>query len=662
MISINGVTVAFGGENLFDNITFVVNDRDRIGLVGKNGAGKSTLLKVITGEQPPTSGSVSSSGDVTVGYLPQQMPLHDGRTVMDEALTAFEALNALENRIEELGRIIAERDDYDSPEYGRLIHELSESTERFHMMDGVSREAQAEKTLLGLGFKREELTRPTSLFSGGWRMRIELAKVLLKRPSVILLDEPTNHLDIESIGWLEEYLKDYKGAVVLISHDRRFLDTVTTRTVEIVLGKIHDYNVPYSKYVVLREERRAQQIAAYENQQKMIKDTREFIERFRYKPTKSNQVQSRMKQLEKLEIIEIDEVDNSMMSIRFPVAPRSGNIVIEAKGVGKCFGEKRIFSDAEFTLERGDKVAFVGRNGEGKTTFARMIVGETPVTEGMLRVGHNVSIGYYAQNQEDLMNGDFTVFDTLDRVAVGDIRTRLRDILGAFLFKGEDIDKKVRVLSGGERSRLAMARLMLEPHNLLILDEPTNHMDMRSKDVLKKALSEYDGTMIVVSHDREFLDGLVTKVYEFGDGRVKEHPGGINDFLYHKKIESMSQIESAPVAESAPKNGAAETTSKGDAPTTEPKQRLTFQQQKEIERARRKLRSAVENNEAEIERLEVEIALWDEKMADPHKYGLSLSDPTVFDEYNALKKKLADTMTLWERASEELEMFDKQNR
>ncbi len=662
MISINGVTVAFGGENLFDNITFVVNDRDRIGLVGKNGAGKSTLLKVITGEQPPTSGSVSSSGDVTVGYLPQQMPLHDGRTVMDEALTAFEALNALENRIEELGRIIAERDDYDSPEYSRLIHELSESTERFHMMDGVSREAQAEKTLLGLGFKREELTRPTSQFSGGWRMRIELAKVLLKRPSVILLDEPTNHLDIESIGWLEEYLKDYKGAVVLISHDRRFLDTVTTRTVEIVLGKIHDYNVPYSKYVVLREERRAQQIAAYENQQKMIRDTREFIERFRYKPTKSNQVQSRMKQLEKLEIIEIDEVDNSMMSIRFPAAPRSGNIVIEAKGVGKCFGEKRIFSDAEFTLERGDKVAFVGRNGEGKTTFARMIVGETPVTEGLLRVGHNVSIGYYAQNQEDLMNGDFTVFDTLDRVAVGDIRTRLRDILGAFLFKGEDIDKKVRVLSGGERSRLAMARLMLEPHNLLILDEPTNHMDMRSKDVLKKALSEYDGTMIVVSHDREFLDGLVTKVYEFGDGRVKEHPGGINDFLYHKKIESMSQIESAPVAESAPKNGAAETTSKGDAPTAEPKQRLTFQQQKEIERARRKLRSAVENNEAEIERLEVEIALWDEKMADPHKYGLSLSDPTVFDEYNALKKKLADTMTLWERASEELEMFDKQNR
>ncbi len=655
MISINGVTVSFGGRNLLDNITFVVGDRDRIGLVGKNGAGKSTLLKVITGEQPASGGTVSRSGDVTIGYLAQQMPLHDGRTVMEEALTAFDELNALEIRIAELGEQIASRTDYQSASYERLIHELSDATERFHMMDGDSRQAQAEKALLGLGFRRSDFERSTSEFSGGWRMRIELAKILLRRPSVILLDEPTNHLDIESIGWLEDYLKDYRGAVVLISHDRRFLDTVTTRTVEIMLGRMHDYNVPYSKYVVLRAERRAQQMAAYENQQKLIKDTEDFIERFRYKPTKSNQVQSRIKQLEKLDIIEVDEEDTSSLSIRFPSAPRSGNIVLEVKDAGKCFGDKRIFAGAEFTLERGDKVAFVGRNGEGKTTLARMIVGDTPVSEGTVRLGHNVAIGYYAQNQEDLMDGDFTVFDTLDRVAVGDIRTRLRDILGAFLFRGEEIDKKVKVLSGGERSRLAMARLMLKPYNLLILDEPTNHMDMRSKDVLKKALMEYDGTLIVVSHDREFLEGLVSKVYEFTDGRVREHLGGIDDFLYRRKMESMSQIEAKPVPEK-PSMAAERSAPVSEQPVAKPQ--VDFKRQKELERMRRKLRSAVEAAEAEIERLEAEKNEWDGKMADPGAYGIDVADPKVFEEYDALKSRYNKAMNVWEAACEELEAFD----
>lgn len=661
MISINGVTVTFGGENLFDNISFIVGDRDRIGLVGKNGAGKSTLLKVITGEQTPSGGTVSRSGDVTIGYLAQQMPLSDGRTVMEETMTAFDAINALERRIEELGRQIASRTDYESASYEKLIHELSECTERFHIMDGSSREGQAEKALTGLGFRRADFGRPTSEFSGGWRMRIELAKILLRQPSVILLDEPTNHLDIESIGWLEDYLKDYRGAVVLISHDRRFLDTVTTRTVEIMLGKTHDYNVPYSKYVVLRAERRAQQQAAYENQQKMIKSTEEFIERFRYKPSKSNQVQSRVKQLEKLEIIEVDEVDNSTLAIRFPPAPRSGNIVLEAKGVGKCFDDKRIFSGAEFTLERGDKVAFVGRNGEGKTTFARMIVGDTPLTEGSLRTGHNVSVGYYAQNQEDLMNGDFTVFDTLDRVAVGDIRTKLRDILGAFLFRGDDIDKKVKVLSGGERSRLAMARLMLNPYNLLILDEPTNHMDMRSKDVLKRALKEYDGTLIVVSHDREFLEGLVSKVYEFSDGRVREHLGGIDDFLYRHKIESMAQIESPSAGKASSSGAAAVKDAPSEAQGKVVGRQRSFQEQKELERARRKLRVAVENAEAEIERIESSLREYDNKMADPQAYGLDMSDASLFDDYNTLKSQYNKAMNRWEAATEALDDFDAKN-
>ena len=527
MISIDNLTVSFGGWTLFDEVSFLVNPKDRIGLVGKNGAGKTTLLRIITGEQQATSGAVTRNSDCTIGYLPQQMKVADTTTLIDETAKAFAEVIAIENEIEQITAALAERDDYESAEYEQLMHRLDECNNRYHILGGDSRDADIEKTLLGLGFRREDFNRPTSQFSGGWRMRIELAKLLLRRPSLFLLDEPTNHLDIESIQWLEEYLRNYNGAVLLISHDRAFLDNVTNRTIEISLGKIYDYKVPYSKYVVLRRERREQQMAAYENQQRMIEKTEEFIERFRYKPTKSNQVQSRIKQLERLERIEVDEEDLSTLNIKFPPAPRTGQIVAEVKEVGKSFGAKHVFSGANFVIERGEKIALVGRNGEGKTTLARMLVGELTPSEGSIRLGANVDVGYYAQNQEDLMDGEITVFDTLDRVAVGDIRTRLRDILGAFLFRGEDIDKKVKVLSGGERSRLAMARLMLSPHNLLIMDEPTNHMDMRSKDILKEALMRFDGTVIVVSHDREFLDGMVDKIYEFRDGGVKEYLGGI---------------------------------------------------------------------------------------------------------------------------------------
>ena len=543
MISVDNLTVSFGGWDLFKDISLLVNPKDRIGLVGKNGAGKSTLLKVIAGEQPATSGTVTRSGDVTVGYLPQQMKVADTTSLVEETAGAFTEVIALEREIAELTDEIAVRTDYESADYEKLLHRLNDATDRYHILGGDNREAEIEKTLLGLGFRRSDFDRPTSEFSGGWRMRIELAKLLLRRPSVFLLDEPTNHLDIESIQWLEGYLKEYNGAVVLISHDRAFLDNVTNRTVEIMLGKLYDYKVPYSRYVELRRERRQQQMAAYENQQRMIEKTEEFIEKFRYKPTKSNQVQSRIKQLEKLDRIEVDEEDLSALSIKFPPAPRSGQIVAEVKGAGMSFGEKHVFSGAEFTIEKGDRIALVGRNGEGKTTFARMLVGELRPTEGSIRVGVNVNTGYYAQNQDDLMNGDFTVYDTLDRVAVGDIRTRLRDILGAFLFRGEDIDKKVKVLSGGERTRLALLKLLLNPVNLLILDEPTNHLDLKTKDILKQALVAFDGTLIVVSHDRDFLDGLVSKVYEFGHGKVREHLCGIYEFLEQKKMENLQELE-----------------------------------------------------------------------------------------------------------------------
>ena len=641
MISVDNLTVSFAGWDLFKDVSFLINEKDRIGLVGKNGAGKSTMLKVLIGEQQPTSGTVSRNGECTVGYLPQQMKVADTTTLFDETESAFSEVLGLEREIDRLNAEIAERTDYESPEYEKLLHRLNDATDRFNILGGMNREEEVEKTLLGLGFERSDFSRPTSEFSGGWRMRIELAKLLLRRPSVFLLDEPTNHLDIESIGWLENYLKDYNGAVVLISHDRAFLDNVTTRTIEISLGKIYDYRVPYSKYVELRRERRAQQLAAYQNQQKMIEQTEEFIERFRYKPTKSNQVQSRIKQLEKIERIEVDEEDLSRLNIKFPPAPRSGQIVVEAKEVGKSFGEKHVFSGATFTIERGQKVALVGRNGEGKTTFARMVIGQLEPTEGSLRIGHNVKIGYYAQNQDDLMNGDFTVFDTLDRVAVGEIRTKLRDILGAFLFRGEDIDKKVRVLSGGERARLAMARLMLEPYNLLVLDEPTNHMDMRSKDILKNAVQRYDGTVIVISHDREFLDGLVERVYEFRDGRVKEHLGGIYDFLRDRQIESMREIE-----QKKPSQAAAPKTNKGGLSG-----KMLYEQKREAEKQLRKAERDVERAEEEIMALEKEIAEMDRKMADPAASGIDLTDGTYYAEYNKKKDELTRLTYRWEELS-----------
>ena len=642
MVSIDNVTVSFGGWDLFKEISLLINPRDRIGLVGKNGAGKTTLLKVIMGQQPPTSGVITMSGDTTLGYLPQQMKVHDTTTLVEETAKAFEEVLHLEREMERLTQEIAQREDYESEEYGELVHRLSEATERHNLLGGESRDAQIERTLLGLGFKREDLNKPTSTFSGGWRMRIELAKLLLRRPSVFLLDEPTNHLDIESIQWLEGYLKEYPGAVLLISHDRDFLDNVTNRTVELLLGKVYDYKVPYSQYVELRRERREAQIAAYNNQQRLIEKTEEFIEKFRYKPTKSNQVQSRVKQLERLDRIEIDEEDLSALNLKFPPAPRSGQIVAESKEVGKAFGEKRVFSGANFTIEKGDKIALVGRNGEGKTTLARILIGEAEPSEGSVKLGANVSIGYYAQNQDDLMDGDFTVYDTLDKVAVGDIRTKLRDILGAFLFRGEDVDKKVRVLSGGERSRLAMARMMLSPHNLLVLDEPTNHMDMRSKDILKEAIKKYDGTLVVVSHDREFLDGLVDKIYEFRDGKVKEYLGGIRYFLEKRRLEDMRQIEMKDTIAKEQKS----TGGKED-----------YLAKKENEKLIRKTQKAIEDKEMRIMELEEEIAAWDARLAAPEAHGIDLSDSKVFEEYNTLKQKLAFEEHEWEKLCYELEIL-----
>ena len=643
MISLDNLTISYGGWTLFDGISFMINPKDRIGLVGKNGAGKTTLLRVITGEQQPTEGAVTINGECTIGYLPQQMRVADTTTLVAETAKAFDEVLRIEAEIERLTAEIASRTDYESAEYEELIHRLSVANDRYHILGGDTREADIERTLLGLGFKRTDFERPTREFSGGWRMRIELAKLLLKRPSIFLLDEPTNHLDIESIQWLEEYLKNYNGAVLLISHDRAFLDNVTTRTIELSLGKVYDYKVPYSKFVVLRAERREQQMAAYENQQRLIEKTEEFIEKFRYKPTKSNQVQSRVKQLEKLERIEVDEEDLSRLNIKFPPAPRSGQIVADINGVGKAFGEKRIFAGAEFTIERGQKIALVGRNGEGKTTFARMLIGELEATEGEIKVGANVNIGYYAQNQDDLMDGEFTVFDTLDRVAVGDVRTRLRDILGAFLFRGEDIDKKVKVLSGGERSRLAMARLMLEPYNLLVLDEPTNHMDMRSKDILKDALQKFDGTVVVVSHDREFLDGLVDRIYEFRDGGVREYLGDIWYFLEKRKVESLQDIErhdkpTTPTAKSE------ETPAAG---------KLSYEQKKEQEKLVRKLRKAVESVEEELAKVEKEIADYDARFAVATEYNAD-----DYAKYNALKEHYDHLMHEWEKASYELEITE----
>ena len=660
MISLDNLTVSYGGWTLFDNISFLINPKDRIGLVGRNGAGKTTLLRIITGEQQPTSGHVTLNGECTIGYLPQTMRVADTTTLAEETAKAFDEVLRLEAEIASLTREIAERTDYESAGYEQLLHRLNDAQDHYHILGGDTREADIEKTLLGLGFKRTDFGRATSEFSGGWRMRIELAKLLLRRPSIFLLDEPTNHLDIESIQWLEEYLKNYNGAVLLISHDRAFLDNVTNRTVELSLGKVTDYKVSYSKYVVLRAERRAQQMAAYENQQRMIEKTEEFIEKFRYKPTKSNQVQSRIKQLERLERLEIEEEDLSTLNIKFPPAPRSGQIVAEINEAGMSFGTKHVFSGANFIIEKGDKIALVGRNGEGKTTLARMLIGQLTPTEGSVRLGANVNIGYYAQNQDDLMDGEFTVYDTLDRVAVGDIRTRLRDILGAFLLRGEDIDKKVKVLSGGERARLAMARMMLEPRNLLILDEPTNHMDMRSKDILKSAIMKYDGTVVVVSHDREFLDGMVQKVYEFRDGGVKEYLGGIYYFLEKRKLESLQEIERRDAPAKPAANPAANPAAKSAAQPAANRDaaasgKLTYEQRKEQEKQLRKLRRAVETVEAELAEIEKQIAAYDAKFAAATEYN-----EADYKAYNDLKARYDHQMHEWEKASYELEIVEEQ--
>ena len=599
MISIQGLKVEFGSQVLFENISYVINKRDKIALVGKNGAGKTTMLRIITGEQLPTSGTVARQADITIGYLPQQMQLKDELTVKQEAGRAFEHLQQMDEAIDHMNRDLAERTDYDSEDYQELIERVAEKTELRSLMQSENIEAEIEKTLTGLGFERSDFDRPTSEFSGGWRMRIELAKLLLRRPDVLLLDEPTNHLDIESIQWLETFLKNRNAALLLVSHDRAFIDNVTNRTIEISLGKIYDYKVSYSQFVELRKERVEQQMRAYENQQKLIHDTEDFIERFRYKATKAVQVQSRIKMLEKLERIEVDEVDRSRMRLKFPPAPRSGDYPVIAEDLRKDYGALNVFHDVTFTIKRGEKVAFVGKNGAGKSTLVKCIMGQIPF-DGKLQIGHNVKIGYFAQNQAQLLDETLTVHDTIDYVAVGDIRTRINDILGAFMFGGKNADKKVKVLSGGEKSRLAMIRLLLQPVNLLILDEPTNHLDMPSKDVLKEAIQAFDGTVIVVSHDRDFLNGIVDKVYEFGDHRVREHLGGIYDFLQKKQLDSLQQLEikSSPAATVAEE--VTEPASQG---------KMDYQRQKERERRIRQAEKKVKTLEARIAELEQQLAV-----------------------------------------------------
>ena len=644
MISINSLTVAYGGFTLLNDINFHISENDKIGLVGKNGAGKSTILKLICGLQNPTSGKVAVPSGVKIGYLPQIMEHHRGRSVIDEAMTAFADMFALEDELERITLELSERQDYESDDYHNLIVRMNEVNDRLSYTRSDNPQVVAERTLLGLGFKYEELSRPTETFSQGWNMRIELAKILLSKPDVLLLDEPTNHLDIESIEWLEGYLKDYKGSLVLISHDRKFLDNVTNRTVEIMVGRIHDYKVPYSKYLELRRERLAQQQAAYENQQRMIEKTEEFIEKFRYKPTKSNQVQSRVKQLEKLERIEVDLEDKSTLAVKFPPAPRSGDIVYKGVDLKVGYGEKVVFSDAQIEVRRGEKVALVGRNGEGKTTLMRVIMRELDPKDGDSKVGYNVNIGYYAQNQEDILDKEDTVFGTLDRVAVGDIRLKLRDILGAFLFKGEDIDKKVAVLSGGERARLAMAKLILKPYNLLALDEPTNHMDIRSKDILKQALKAYDGTLIIVSHDRDFLDGLVDKLYEFRDGKVKEHLGGVQEFLERRKLENLSELErhNKEAAQEKP----AEVIQKKEEAKQE------YQAQKYVSKEEKKIKNRISFLEKKIEEYETKMKEVEAKLMSPGP-GDDVMDLTR--EYLENKRELDYKMEEWEQLNEQLE-------
>ena len=639
MISIQNLSVEFNSTALFSGVNFVINKRDKIALVGKNGAGKSTMLKIIAGLQEPTGGVVAAQKDITIGYLPQQMILTDERSVVEEVRTVFGKLDEMKASLARMNTELAERTDYESESYAELIDRISNLSDLVQMEESENGEAELEKTLLGLGFVRSDFDRNTSEFSGGWRMRIELAKLLLMRPDVLLLDEPTNHLDIESIQWLETFLKQKANVVVLVSHDRAFIDNVTNRTLEISCGKVYDYQVNYSKYVVLHQERIEQQMRAYENQQKQIQQTERFIERFRYKATKSVQVQSRIKQLEKIEEIEVDEVDNSRLNLKFPPAPRSGDYPVICEGVAKKYGDHTVFSNVDLTIKRGEKVAFVGKNGEGKSTLVKCIMNEIPY-DGNLKIGHNVKIGYFAQNQASLLDGEITVFDTIDQVAVGDIRTKIRDILGAFMFGGEAPDKKVKVLSGGEKTRLAMIRLLLEPVNLLILDEPTNHLDMKTKDVLKQAIADFDGTVIVVSHDRDFLDGLVEKVYEFGGGKVCEHLGGIYDFLQHKQMESLRELEKSVPSKTDNDQIQEPAVSSG---------KQSYAEKKEFEKQIRKAERLVKDAEAKVSQLEAELKVVEDKLA------AGATDNDLFERHGEVSKSLDAAMSEWEDATMELE-------
>ena len=666
MISIDKLGVEFSATPLFLDASFVVNPKDRIALVGKNGAGKSTMLKIIAGMQEPTYGQVARQKDITIGYLPQVMILADSRTVREEAETAFAHISEMQERLEKMNEEIARRTDYESESYMALIEKFTHENDRFSMMGGTNYQAELERTLQGLGFQRSDFDRPTAEFSGGWRMRIELAKLLLQRPDLLLLDEPTNHLDIGSIQWLEQFLAQRANAVILVSHDRAFINNVTNRTIEITCHRINDYKVKYDEYVKLRDERREQQIRAYENQQKEIAEIKQFIETFRYKPTKSNQVQSRIKMLEKIVPIEIDEIDTSSLHLKFPPCLRSGDYPIICEDVAKNYGAHRVFADVNLTIKRGEKVAFVGNNGEGKSTLVKCIMGEIPF-EGNLKIGHNVQIGYFAQNQAQLLDGNITVFDTIDHVAKGDIRLKIRDILGAFMFGGEASDKYVKVLSGGERSRLAMIRLLLEPVNLLILDEPTNHLDMQSKEVLKQAIKEFDGTAIIVSHDRDFLDGLVDKVYEFGGGKVREHLGGIYDFLQKKQIESLNQLglhltstgspshtteKSFKVTES-PQAATVPSSSAAGRPdlTNKTQALLSYAELKEHNKSIKKAEKAVETAEQRVTKLEEQIAEIETKLSLPE----NASDTTLFKQYGELKSQLTIAEDEWTEASMKLE-------
>lgn len=646
MISVEHLSVEFSARPLFTDVSFVINKKDRIALVGKNGAGKSTLLKILSGHQEPTSGTVAVQNDITIGYLPQVMVLSDEHTVMEEAEKAFEHISDMQQRVEKLNNELANRTDYESESYMQLVDTFTHESERFQLMGGMNYHAELERTLQGLGFTTTDFDRPTKEFSGGWRMRIELAKLLLRRPDVLLLDEPTNHLDIESIRWLEKFLSRSASAVVLVSHDRAFINNVTNRTLEISCGKITDYKVKYDDYIRLRAERREQQLRAYENQQKEIADMKDFIERFRYKPTKAVQVQSRIKQLEKIVPIEVDEVDNSSLHLKFPPCSRSGDYPVICDELRKDYGEHCVFHNVNLTIKRGEKVAFVGKNGEGKSTLVKCIMGEIPYT-GKLKLGHNVEIGYYAQNQAQMLDGELTVFDTIDRVAKGEVRLKIRDILGAFMFGGEASDKKVKVLSGGERSRLAMIKLLLEPVNFLILDEPTNHLDMRTKDVLKDAIRSFDGTVIVVSHDRDFLDGLVSKVYEFGGGVVREHIGGIYDFLQKKEMESLDELHTAG-SPSAPTQSMPKTSDTADVSS---EGRLSYEEQKEKAKQRRKAEKLIEKCEEEVARLEKEKADVEAKLATPE----GATDATLFETYAKVQQALKQAEEAWEKAMEAIE-------